>query len=60
MKKIIMMLFVIIALGVRAEDNKLGLGSYYKLSKYIGGDDKLYPFLNVTYNNAYLQGSEIG
>ena len=55
-----MMLFVIIALGVRAEDNKLGLGSYYKLSKYIGGDDKLYPFLNVTYNNAYLQGSEIG
>lgn len=60
MKKIVMMLFVIMALGARAEDNRLGLGGYYKLSKYIGGENKLYPFVNVSYDKFYLQGSEIG
>lgn len=60
MKKTVLMLFVLVSFVIRPEDNRLGLGGYYKLSKYIGGDDKLYPFVNVTYNNAYLQGSEIG
>ena len=44
------MLFVLVSFVIRPEDNRLGLGGYYKLSKYIGGENKLYPFVNVAYD----------
>lgn len=60
MKKKIMAILMAISAFAVAEDNRAGLGVFYKTSKYEGGEGKTYPFFNLKYENAYLQGSEIG
>lgn len=58
MKKII--LFLLLISSAYATDNQVGLGLFNKESRYIGGEEKLYPFFKVDYKNFYIKGSEFG
>lgn len=41
-------------------DNKVGLGLYRMESRYVGGDYKNFPLININYENFYMQGLEFG